>query len=271
MSNLLARILSGIVLILIVFGTIWLNEYSLLALVLVIYALGLNEFRQIFRSTSKVTFLSTQLAGLISIVFAYLFIAGNFNPHLLTLLAAGYLLFTIQYLFHSKISRWMSGNYLFAFLWLSASLILFMLLGWNDNNHSYDPLYLTILIGIIWVFDIGAYITGSLIGKTMISPSISPGKSVEGLFGGIIITCAAGYLAYMTLGEFSFTEWIILSVTIGLGATAGDLLESKMKRESGVKDSGKTIPGHGGILDRFDSLFFSAPLFYIIVQLFKIL
>ena len=116
---------------------------------------------------------------------------------------------------------------------------------------------------LIWIFDIGAYLFGSLFGKTRIAPKISPAKTVEGLISGILLNALVSILIFKITAEGTWLMWIILSLVASLGGTAGDLLESKLKREANIKDSGQLIPGHGGILDRFDSLLFSAPLFYI--------
>ena len=121
------------------------------------------------------------------------------------------------------------------------------------------PVWLLLAIGATWAADIGAYAIGSVAGRRKIAPRISPGKTWEGTFGGFGVAALAvlGISALFGLGR---PEAAIAAVTIGPAAFAGDLLESLLKRRAGVKDSGTLFPGHGGMLDRVDSLLVVAPL-----------
>ena len=121
------------------------------------------------------------------------------------------------------------------------------------------PVWLLLAIGATWAADIGAYAIGSLAGRRKIAPRISPGKTWEGTFGGFgaAALAALGISALFGLGR---PEAAIAAATIGPLAFAGDLLESLLKRRAGVKDSGTLFPGHGGMLDRIDSLLLVAPL-----------
>ncbi len=127
-----------------------------------------------------------------------------------------------------------------------------------------------IIIGIfilIWTNDTFAYIIGKSIGKTKLFERISPNKTVEGFIGGLVFTMLAGIL----LTEFYFFEerstWLITAIIISIFGTLGDLIESKFKRMAGVKDSGTIMPGHGGILDRLDSIIFAAPIIFLFYQI----
>ena len=139
---------------------------------------------------------------------------------------------------------------------------------WNDFRTFPSALTLTFLVmACIWAADIGAYVMGKAFGKTKLS-AISPKKTVEGAIFGVI-----GSLIVAVLGAwyFEFPGWQIsgalLGTLIGITSLLGDLTESMMKRDAGVKDSGQLIPGHGGILDRTDSYVFTAPLVYYFVTL----
>ncbi len=114
---------------------------------------------------------------------------------------------------------------------------------------------------ITWAFDTGAYFAGSLAGKRPFMRHISPKKTLEGVLGGLALGGLAGLLAVPMVG-IAWWQGLALGVTAGIAAQAGDLVESMMKRESGVKDSGVLIPGHGGLLDRIDSLLFTGVLTY---------
>ncbi len=272
MNNLLLRTISGIGLILIVLGSILLSWYTMLALLILIYSTGLYEFRIMFGPGSNRTFYHFLATGWLAMTGVLLLLAGIFTVQLFIVLLAGILTFSIlSYLLTGKASIIEKGRYLFASGWIAGSLIFFMALGWVNNTGSYDPLYMLLLISMIWIYDIGAFIFGSLLGRTPLAPSLSPGKSVEGFIMGTIITAFAGIGAFRITGDFSLLQWIIISFVISAGATMGDLFESKIKREAGVKDSGRLIPGHGGVLDRFDSLLFTAPLFVAVIYIFNLI
>ena len=126
----------------------------------------------------------------------------------------------------------------------------------NSNTFPYTLLSLFILL---WSFDSFAYLTGSLFGKHKILPSISPKKSWEGFFGGLILSAGIAFILMQTWGIMSFEKWIGLTLIIAVFGSIGDFLESKIKRIAQVKDSGNIIPGHGGLFDRFDSFLMIIP------------
>ena len=122
----------------------------------------------------------------------------------------------------------------------------------------------------MWINDTMAYIVGSLIGKTPIT-TISPKKTWEGTIGGIIlcvtvVTIACGYI--LILNPFHFIHWLMISLIASIAGSFGDLFESKLKRLAGVKDSGTMMPGHGGFLDRFDSLLIATPFVWLYIEIF---
>lgn len=129
--------------------------------------------------------------------------------------------------------------------------------------EPHGRLWLLFLLIVIWANDTFAYFTGRLIGKQKLSPEISPGKTVEGAAGGLIGGAIAAYVFNYYVHLAAAAHWIlVLSIVIGVVGIFGDLAESLLKRSAGVKDSGSLIPGHGGILDRIDSLLFPAPFLY---------
>jgi len=126
----------------------------------------------------------------------------------------------------------------------------------------------TVLIASIWINDTMAYIVGSFIGKTPFS-KISPNKTWEGTLGGAILAIATITLTgYFAFGMNDYISLIVISSLAAIAGTTGDLLESKLKRMAGVKDSGHIMPGHGGFLDRFDSLLLAIPFVWLYVKLF---
>ena len=141
--------------------------------------------------------------------------------------------------------------------------------------HQIDKELILFMFILTWTFDTFAYLVGVKFGKHKILPSISPKKSWEGFIGGFIFTIIAYYITYNYFYDyFDFESFkqpliisIIFSIVLPFTATLGDFTESYYKRQSGVKDSGNFIPGHGGILDRMDAFMISIPIFYIFTKL----
>jgi phosphatidate cytidylyltransferase len=140
-----------------------------------------------------------------------------------------------------------------------------LLFGYQVAIHSGMPgkRWLLFLYFVIWASDIGAYYVGSAYGRHRLYQKISPKKSVEGLLGGAAAAMIAALLCkFWLVGSLGWLEALIVGCGLALIGTVGDLAESLLKRSVGVKDSGTIIPGHGGILDRLDSLMFAAPVLY---------
>ena len=135
--------------------------------------------------------------------------------------------------------------------------------------HLLDPMLVLFLLILIWAADIGAYFAGKLFGKTKLCPSVSPGKTLEGVFGGAALTQVVAILyVYVSTQAPLLSDFLIFSsiaLVISLVSVLGDLFESVLKRIAEVKDSGNILPGHGGILDRIDSLTSSAPIFFLLI------
>jgi len=129
---------------------------------------------------------------------------------------------------------------------------------------------------LTWASDTGAYFSGRLIGGRKLIPSVSPGKTVAGAVGALVVTVLVAYafMRYLLTpkAQLAFTPWglVLFALTISVVAQIGDLAESLLKREAGVKDSGTLFPGHGGVLDRLDSLFFVLPAAYALYDLLLI-
>lgn len=141
----------------------------------------------------------------------------------------------------------------------------------GEMLKDYSPLFVLSLFFFIWINDTGAYLTGMTFGKRRLFPSVSPKKSWEGFWGGLVFAVLLGWgLSYEVVWEFlginlheglrlSTIEWIGMGLVVSIFSTFGDLIESFVKRSVGVKDSGNILPGHGGLWDRFDSLIMAAP------------
>jgi phosphatidate cytidylyltransferase len=127
----------------------------------------------------------------------------------------------------------------------------------------YESLIVLGLFLLIWSNDTFAYLVGSFIGKHKMYERISPGKTWEGTIGGALLTILFSSFFHQWFGVLALTDWMVIGAIVALFGTIGDLIESMLKRSVGVKDSGNVMPGHGGILDRFDSLIYVLPFVFI--------
>jgi phosphatidate cytidylyltransferase len=156
-------------------------------------------------------------------------------------------------------------------LYISLTLALFTNLRMIFYNSKLNLILVLMVIASLWINDTMAYLVGSWIGKTPLS-KISPRKTWEGTLGGIILAVVVmGLIGYFVSSEFDWEaifQWMSVAAITAVMGTFGDLLESKLKRMAKVKDSGRILPGHGGFLDRFDSLLIAAPFVWIYVMLF---
>ncbi len=137
-----------------------------------------------------------------------------------------------------------------------------------QENVNFSP---GIVIGfflLIWANDTGAYLSGMSLGKHKLMERISPKKTWEGFIGGVLLAVFVAWLLSGWLGVVDSMHWVIIALIISVAGTYGDLVESMLKRNYGVKDSGTILPGHGGFLDRFDSAIFSFPLVYLFISVF---
>lgn len=139
----------------------------------------------------------------------------------------------------------------------------------NDHKHGYALIFW--FFCVIWATDIGAYFTGRHFKGRKLAPSISPGKTISGSLGGVACAFLVGFLMSFIavnteLASLGIASFGLIAVVISVFAQAGDLLESYIKRYFGIKDSGTILPGHGGMMDRMDSVTFAAPMFLFIVK-----
>ncbi|MCS5585898.1 MAG: phosphatidate cytidylyltransferase [Gammaproteobacteria bacterium] len=154
--------------------------------------------------------------------------------------------------FGSGIVRSMSGVLLLAPMWVALVSL-----------HSKGDEYFLLLMLLIWGADSGAYFVGKKFGKRKLAPKVSPGKSVEGALGGIgfALVVMLIFLQIQNIASEQYFGYLLLTIVVASVSVLGDLFESLFKRESGMKDSGQILPGHGGVLDRIDSLTAAAPFF----------
>ena len=269
MKELLIRSVSGLVMGALLLTCVYVSPWTWAALMLFIIAVGTFEMSRLLQMNSVTGII---IGETLSIGFFVL-------PALVALqvIAPRWLLFEMLIammpflcaLFSVKHNAKPIFTYLFAslaFLSLPSSLMLFM---YREDLFGTlaGPRLIILVFCLLWVNDIFAYLTGKLLGRHKLFPRISPGKTIEGSIGGLVFTMASLIVFCHYSGWFPISHAVGLAIVAVVFGTLGDLCESMLKRQAGVKDSGKLIPGHGGILDRFDSIMFSVPFIFVYLLL----
>lgn len=263
MKNLIVRTISGIVFTALVVGAVLWCDESYTGLMMLVIICMMSEFMKMSMA-KKLRWL--QYAAIFTGVFFWLLVKWTFSiglPIKYVGLAALPLLGIMAgslYLKDRRDFSLVTGLYA-ALLYIAVPLSFANVLLFNDGQ--YDGMLLLCFFIIIWSSDIGAYLLGSTLGQKFgarLFPSVSPKKSWVGLFGGVLMSLGVAVGLYF-LGWLGLplVHCIVLAVIICLSGVYGDLVESGWKRHFGLKDSGRCIPGHGGMLDRFDSSLFAIP------------
>lgn len=266
---LIKRIIVGIFLIIGSITFVFLGTWAMSLEVLVIGILGLNEFYDLaYRKGIRPSKANGLISGILLFFSAY-FLNDQYSLAVLTVLII-YTLVVFIFRKNYHISSFLdAGVTILGYLyigWLFSFIIRLrkvdMPVNFGDFNLSLGVIFVIFLVLANSFTDIGSFFVGKFFGRRKLCPDISPGKTVEGSLGGIIIALIiSGIWGYYT--GIPLYHCIILGVLIGIFAQLGDLWESVLKRDVSVKDSGDIIVGHGGILDRFDSLFMTSPIAYL--------
>ena len=272
MSNLTERILTAILFVIVLLGSIIQSEFASSILFFVIILLCQREFYLFFKSTD------IRPQSIIGIIGGLLFFTFSFfarqakieSSTLFLIIPLAFLIFVFE-LFRNKKNPIANIAYtILGIIYISVPFTLLHELSYYKNlSFSTDYNY-AILIGyffVLWANDTGAYFVGRAIGKTKLFERISPKKTWEGALGGALFGLLVGYINALLFPELNLATWLILALLIIVFGSLGDLVESLFKRSLNIKDSGKLLPGHGGVLDRFDGIFISAPIVYTYLRL----
>ncbi|WP_294083260.1 phosphatidate cytidylyltransferase [Proteiniphilum sp. UBA5384] len=274
-KDILTRAGAGTIYILVILLGILGGRYSFLAVFGTILVFGLFEFyRMVEKDTSHaISKIFNILLGVIIFLSVFLHLEGIFTSLMpifillyLLILIASAIFIRRDDIFHGIIYS------VFGQVYITMPLSLLMLISYSlpadIAGSGYDSVLVLALFIFLWVNDTAAYFIGSLIGKHKLIVHISPKKSVEGFIAGIFFTILASLIFAHVYTGFSVTFWIGFAVIVSLSGTVGDLFESLIKRTYNVKDAGDLIPGHGGILDRIDSLLIAIPAVFLYLIIF---
>lgn len=261
MSNLLTRALTGAVFVTIVIGSILWNPYAMILVFALFMLLGLNEYFQLFKKHEQVKVKGKIGLFIGSFIFSVLVgISLEWLP-IASLALVFPLFFTLVLteLWRKKKHPLINISVL-VFGVIYVTVPFYLAIDLNLRDEAKLPAVVGMFI-LIWANDTFAYLSGRAFGKRKLFERISPKKTWEGTFGGVLATILTGYLIGAFINDDTFF-WLISALIIAPCAIYGDLLESLFKRSLDIKDSGKLLPGHGGILDRFDAVLFAIPFFY---------
>lgn len=269
-ADLLKRTISGIVYVLLILWALLSDQLNAYYLVFSVLAfIGVFEYSRLVKNNA--TRPLRNILDSAAAVYLFWFVSlYRINPSMLSFILFAPYLFYIMYVIIRSIYTEKDGlpnsigKTIFGQLYVGGSLSMANMLVMNSvGSHSSRILLLMIFV-CIWANDTGAYIVGSSMGKHRLFPSISPKKSWEGFAGGVVFSMITamnfGIFNLVPTEVYSYPSLALIGLLVAVSATWGDLFESSIKRNAGVKDSGNIIPGHGGILDRIDSLLFALPI-----------
>ena len=268
MKEFITRAFSGVLYV----GLLLLSLYSQNTVILLFFAFGLIclfEFKRLIAFESKAPYI---LFTLMYLAFSYwtILIPSNtgYEESLLIVMVLSIfvLLLLIKDLFSEKtIPLSTTKDHLLTTFYIGSAFVFLVQI--SNYKSEFNPVILLGVFVLMWINDTFAYIIGKNFGKQKLFSSISPKKTVEGFLGGLLFACIASYLIASLTETFIFAHWLALSIIVAVFGTLGDLIESKFKRQANVKDSGTIMPGHGGLLDRLDSIIVVAPFFYLYLRL----
>jgi phosphatidate cytidylyltransferase len=272
LKNFLTRTLTGFFIVLIVLGSIWFHQLSFLALgLLIITGSQLELLRLVFPTTHKEHLLSGLATSYTVYIVSALIACGYISSIFLLLIILPLIVLSILELYKSGGKHFDSISKVIlttVYSTLPYVLMVFYAISGNKPESSFSPEMIVAFFILIWINDTGAYLVGASIGRNKLFEKVSPNKTWEGFAGGLLLTVLASWFAGGLLDIYPRTIWIVTGVLVSVFATFGDLFESLIKRNAGVKDSGRILPGHGGFLDRFDGVTFAFPMVYLYLTFF---
>ncbi len=264
MNNFWQRTFSGFLFVALIAGSILLSRYYVFVVTFaVICGLTVREFHKLTNQQPDVNVNQWLAIG----GAVLLFITSNLyaNKTFIYPAFSAYGFYIVMALIVELYAKKKNPIHNWAYFIIGQVLIAlpFSLLNFILYINAWQPIILLAVFATIWLNDTGAYLVGITMGKHRLFERISPKKSWEGFAGGAIAALISGYVFSLFLPQMNLLNWLIFSEIIVVFGTFGDLLESLLKRTIEVKDSGNVIPGHGGLLDRFDSMLLAAPVIFI--------
>ena len=269
MRKLLKRGISGLVFVSILIFSILYSKVTFITLFFILMLFCLYEFTKMIQLKSVFPYLIGTL----------LFIFGNIlnvedSTLKLVIEYVGVILFLTIFISFASIlfakkEEVIShlGKIFLTIIYIVVPFTLMVQIPFLQTNYNYVNTTILGVFILIWTNDTFAYLTGNVFGKHKLLKRISPNKTIEGFIGGMVFTFTMSFVLAIYFTTLSLEQWIVIAAIVSIFGVLGDLIESMFKRQANVKDSSNFIPGHGGFLDRFDSVIFAAPFIFIYLQL----
>lgn len=275
MSNFIQRAITGILFIVVIGAALILSPVTYAMIMVCIITLATNEFCRMTRSDEDhfhPHFFLALVSNVVAFTMGFLIFFQGFDPRsLLILICFVWAVFLVElFSVHQKPIHNI-GLTLLCNIYIGLPFALLNLLAFKSGTYDCRPIIAMFLLS--WINDTGAYLCGVTMGRHKLFERVSPKKTIEGFIGGVLLTVAASFLLQYVSGlgdkqELPLWFCIVCGFIMAVVGTCGDLIESKFKRAVNIKDSGKLLPGHGGILDRFDAMLFAAPIVTLLYYFF---
>jgi len=260
MKEIIVRFLSGALYVAIIFFTLFTSREWFIGLLFLLALLTLNEFLRIVNLKGFIAYFLLALAFYF-ISFQYKDISFYIPLSLLAItIIVNIFLFKDVILFN-KLSLFKKRRYFCIIFYIISGFVFLSLIPSIGNN--FEPKIILGIFILAWSNDTFAYLIGKQFGKRKLMEKISPKKTVEGFLGGMGGALIASFFIYKFTETLNLPIWLVIATLVSSLGTTGDLIQSKFKRLAGVKDSGKIMPGHGGIYDRLDSIIYASPFIYL--------
>ncbi|NJB70707.1 phosphatidate cytidylyltransferase [Saonia flava] len=263
MKEILRRLITGAVYVILLLSAVFLSSDAFDFLFMTFGLACLYEYKRLVHLKGYHIFIAY-----LGLWWAYIYLIKDNIPIYILLIVTIAVNFSLLVYLFSKKERHFSTlqKFIVGLFYIGGGCIFLTMIPYKNNNFA-QLLIMGIFI-LIWVNDSFAYLVGKSMGRTKLYSAVSPKKTIEGTLGGLVFAIFAAYLISIYDTNLTMQQWIILAVVIVVMGSLGDLVESKFKRVAGVKDSGAILPGHGGMLDRLDSLVFAAPFAYLTINIF---
>lgn len=267
MKEILVRTLSGVLYISIIIFAMFTSREWFMGLFFVLAIITLSEYLKLVHLTSYLAYF------LLAAAFYFLsYDVFDDNAVYLFLILSGFVnLFLLKdVLWTSKIPMFEKKKYVTVILYIISGFVFLTLIPVMDIDGKFKPELIVAVFILIWSNDTFAYLIGKNLGRHKLLERISPKKTIEGFVGGMLGALLAGFIIFKVLENYSPIDaekyplwvWVVMAIIISIFGTIGDLIQSKFKRQAGVKDSGIIMPGHGGLYDRLDSIIYASPFVY---------
>jgi len=269
LNNFSKRTLSGLIFVMLIVSSILISPVSFIIVFGAVVYLASYEFfgfkKKVFNKRDRVFF---------SAISVVIFLAGfniasdDLNFPYVIFLVPFFVLLDFFFLLRDRKKLLPKLSYgITGWLYIAIPFSILNFLAYHFNNNEFSSVFLLSIFILIWTNDTFAYLVGNYFGKHSLFYQISPKKTVEGFWGGLVFSVLAGWIISLYSPFLNASMWLIIGLIVSLTGNLGDLTESAFKRNVDIKDSGKIIPGHGGVLDRFDAAIFVFPSVYFVLLL----